>query len=121
LSEPKILFIGAGAIGASVAAWVAESYKLVWIMGRGEAQEALRKDGITTYDFAAPAETRRTMRIPTITRPGELDDIDIVVLAVKNYGLEASRCATSSAIGRSSCRWRTASTTSAFCRSSSAR
>ena len=89
MSEPKILFIGAGAIGASVAAWVAESYKSVWIMGRGEAQDALRKDGITTYDFAAPAETRRTVRIPTVTRPGEIADVDIVVLAVKNYGLEA--------------------------------
>ena len=59
MSEPKILFIGAGAIGASVAAWVAESYKSVWIMGRGEAQDALRNDGITTYEFAAPAETDR--------------------------------------------------------------
>jgi len=89
VSEPKILFIGAGAIGASVAAWVAESYKPVWIMGRGDAQEALRKDGITIYDFAAPAATRRTVRIPTIARPGELGDADIVVLGVKNYGLEA--------------------------------
>ena len=89
MSEPKILFIGAGAIGASVAAWVAESYKSVWIMGRGETQDALRIDGITTYEFAAPAETRRTVRIPTVTRPGEIGDIDIVVLAVKNYGLEA--------------------------------
>ena len=44
MSEPKILFIGAGAIGASAAAWVAESYKSVWIMGHGEAQDALRKD-----------------------------------------------------------------------------
>ena len=49
----------------------------------------MRKDGITTYDFAAPAETRRTVRIPTVTRPGDLADVDIVVLAVKNYGLEA--------------------------------
>ena len=89
MSEPKILFIGAGAIGASVAAWVAESYKPVWIMGRGDAQDALRKDGITIYDFAAPAATRRTVRIPTIARPGELGDADIVVLGVKNYGLEA--------------------------------
>ena len=88
MSEPKILFIGAGSIGASVAAWVAESYKPVWIMGRGEAQDALRKDGITIYNFAAPEETRRTVRIPTLTRPGEIRDIDIVVLAVKNYGLE---------------------------------
>ena len=89
MSEPKILFIGAGAIGASVAAWVAEGYKPVWIMGRGDAQDALRNDGITTYDFAAPAATCRTVRIPTVARPGEIGDVDIVVLAVKNYGLEA--------------------------------
>src|SRR5262249_57722172 len=58
-------------------------------MGRGDAQEALRQDGITIYDFAAPAATRRSVRIPTVTRPGELGDADIVVLGVKNYGLEA--------------------------------
>src|SRR6478609_4688190 len=89
MSEPKILIIGASAIGASVAAWVAVSYYSVLIMGRGQAQDALRKDGITIYNFAAPAETRRTVRIPTVTRPGEIADVDIVVLGVKNYGLEA--------------------------------
>jgi len=62
MSDFDFAILGAGAIGASVAAWVAESYKSVWIMGRGEAQDALRKDGITTYDFAAPAETPDSAR-----------------------------------------------------------
>jgi 2-dehydropantoate 2-reductase len=88
MSDPKILFIGPGAIGASVAAWVAEKYRAVFIMGHGESQAALRKDGITTYEFAAPERTRRTVRVATIDRPGELADADIVVLAVKNYSLE---------------------------------
>src|SRR5271155_4802557 len=88
MSDPKILFIGPGAIGASVAAWVAEKYRAVFIMGHGESQAALRKDGITTYEFAAPERTRRTVRVTTIDRPGELADADIVVLAVKNYSLE---------------------------------
>ena len=89
MSEAKILFIGPGAIGASVAAWVAESYPSVWMMGHGETQAALRQNGITTYDFADPERTRRTVRVATIDRPGDIGDIDIVVLAVKNYSLEA--------------------------------
>ncbi len=89
MSDPKILFIGAGAVGASVAAWVAESYRPVWVMGRGDATAALRRNGITTYQFAAPERTRRTVRVSAVERPGELADVDIVVLAVKNYGLEA--------------------------------
>src|SRR5271155_5008049 len=90
MSDPKILFIGPGAIGASVAAWVAEKYRAVFIIGHGESQAALRKDGITTYEFAAPERTRRTVRVATIDRPGELADADIVVLAVKNYSLETA-------------------------------
>ena len=88
MSEAKVLFIGPGAIGASVAAWVAESYSAVWIMGHGETQAALRQNGITTYDFADPERTRRTVRVATVDRPGEVGDVDVVVLAVKNYSLE---------------------------------
>ena len=89
MSEAKILFIGPGAIGASVAAWVAESYPSVWMMGHGETQSALRQNGITTYDFADPERTRRTVRVATIDRPSDIGNFDIVVLAVKNYSLEA--------------------------------
>ncbi len=89
MSEIKILFIGPGAIGASVAAWVAESYPAVFIMGHGATQAALRTDGITTYQSAAPEQTRRTVRVATVDRPGDIADADIVVLAVKNYSLEA--------------------------------
>ena len=89
MSETKILFIGPGAIGASVAAWVAESYSSVFIMGHGETQAALRQNGITTYEFAHEEQTRRTVRVATVDRPGDISDADIVVLAVKNYSLEA--------------------------------
>jgi 2-dehydropantoate 2-reductase len=89
VSEAKILFIGPGAIGASVAAWVADSYPSVFIMGHGETQAALRQNGITTYAFEQPNETRRTVRVAAVDRPGDVGDADIVVLAVKNYSLEA--------------------------------
>ena len=89
MKEPKVLFVGAGATGASVAAWVAESYGAVWVIDVGQTQAALRADGITTYQFAAPERTRRTVRVHTVERPSDLPDVGIVVLAVKNYSLEA--------------------------------
>jgi 2-dehydropantoate 2-reductase len=72
-----------------VAAWVAENYPATFIMGHGESQAALRANGITTYQFAAPAETRRTVRVGVVDRPGGVADAGIVVLTVKNYSLEA--------------------------------
>jgi 2-dehydropantoate 2-reductase len=88
VSDPKILFIGPGAIGASLAAWVAETYPAVFVMGHGASQAALRQ-GITTYAFEEPETTRRTVRPAVVDRPGEVADADIVVLAVKNYDLAA--------------------------------
>jgi len=89
MNEPKILFIGPGAIGGSVAAWVAENYPATFVMGHGATQAALRRNGLTTYQFDAPDATRRTVRPGIVDRPGEIADAGIVVLTVKNYSLEA--------------------------------
>ena len=89
MSQPKILFIGPGAIGASLAAWVAETYPAVFVMGHGASQVALRQSGITTYAFDQPETTRRTVQVDVVDRPGDIADVDIVVLAVKNYSLAA--------------------------------
>jgi 2-dehydropantoate 2-reductase len=88
MSEPKILFVGPGAIGASIAAWVAQAYPAVFVMGHGESQAALQKDGITTYRFDDPEATRRATPVAVVERPGEIPDAAVVVLAVKNYSLE---------------------------------
>jgi 2-dehydropantoate 2-reductase len=89
MSEPKILFIGPGAIGGSVAAWVAESYPATFVMGHGATLAALRARGLTTYRFDAPDATRRTAHPTIVERPGAVADAAIVVLTVKNYSLEA--------------------------------
>ena len=89
MSEPKILFIGPGAIGGSVAAWVAENYPAVFVMGHGETPAALREKGLSSYRFDAPEATRRSVRVAAVARPGEVSDAAVVVLAVKNYSLEA--------------------------------
>src|ERR1700735_1611949 len=90
VNEPKILFVGPGAIGASLAAWVAETYPAVFVMGHGASQAALRQNGITTYAFDQTEETRRTVRVGVVDRPRDIAAADIVVLAVKNYRFVAS-------------------------------
>jgi 2-dehydropantoate 2-reductase len=89
MTEPKILFIGPGAIGGSVAAWVAENYPATFVIGHGATPAALRQNGLTTYRFDAPGVTRRTVRPTIVDHPGAVADAAIVVLAVKNYSLEA--------------------------------
>jgi 2-dehydropantoate 2-reductase len=88
MTEPKILFIGPGAIGGTVAAWVAESDPVTFVMAHGATLVALRAGGLTTYQFDAPDATRRTVHPTIVERPGEVPDAAIVVLTVKNFSLE---------------------------------
>lgn len=90
MRDPKILFVGAGAIGAAVAAWLAERYAEVYIQDIGEIQAALEANGITTYQIDAPSTSRRTTPIRTLQHLADPRQIDIVVLAVKNYSLDAA-------------------------------
>jgi len=87
--ERKVLFVGAGAIGASVAAWIAPYHQGLYIMDIGEVQEALKTKGITVYQIDQPDKSRVTLRIKTIDRVEELPDVDIIILGVKNYVLPA--------------------------------
>jgi 2-dehydropantoate 2-reductase len=87
--DKKVLFVGAGAIGASVAAWTAPHHKGLYIMDIGEVQKVLKTKGITVYQIDQPDKSRVTVHVKTIDRVEELPDVDIIILAVKNYDLPA--------------------------------
>lgn len=87
--DKQVLIIGAGAIGASVAAWVAPHHPNLFIMDTGDVQNTLKDKGITVYQADRPAKTSQTVRVKTIDHIGELPDVDIIILAVKNYSLPA--------------------------------
>jgi len=88
-SSVKVLLVGAGAIGAPVAAWLAENQVNVWVCDTGETRAAIETNGITTYLIGAPDTTRRQTRVELATRFADVPGVDIVVLAVKNYNLAA--------------------------------
>lgn len=84
----KIVFLGAGVIGGSVGAWIAEHYEGVYFIDQGETAKTLKEKGITTYWGDEP-EKKQNVKVKIVDDLDKVKDADVVVLGVKNYSLEA--------------------------------
>ena len=84
----KAAIIGLGAIGSTVASWLYTNYREVWLVARGETKEELRKNGLTSYRFNDPENTRLHSEVKLLENLDELADMDLIIIAVKNYSLE---------------------------------
>ena len=84
----KILIFGAGAIGSSVGGWLAPHYESLYFFDRPEITAALRTKGLTHYQGGTPAD-RETVPVKAIDDLAEAPDADVVIIAVKNYSLDA--------------------------------
>jgi 2-dehydropantoate 2-reductase len=82
----KIVFYGAGAIGATLCGWLTLKFKQVYLLARGENARILRSNGLTLYE--REAVNQEQFQVNVIENLDEVDSIDIVVIAVKNYNLE---------------------------------
>lgn len=87
--DPKIVIYGAGAIGGSAGAWIAKEYKNVYLIARGVHSEAIRNNGLVTIQINRP-ESRETIPVEVLGSISEAPDADVVVIAVKNFSLEAA-------------------------------
>ena len=88
-SGMKIAFFGTGAIGASVGGWVAQSHGQVWFIDQGEVARALKESGISLYQGDKKDATMQTIPVKVMDCLDSLKDMDVVVLGVKNYSLNA--------------------------------
>ncbi|MBI5896805.1 MAG: 2-dehydropantoate 2-reductase [Desulfobacterales bacterium] len=86
-ADKKVLIVGAGDIGAVVAAWIAPRHVELYLLSTRNSREALSSRGITIYQTGQPEKTRQVVKVNTIERLEELPDVDIVVIGVKNYSL----------------------------------
>ena len=90
----KIVFFGAGAVGASAGAWVAEKYDETYFFARGKTKEALKVNRVTHYFYDGADEALKENTITTLQPIQILDSLeditenDVIALSVKNYGLE---------------------------------
>lgn len=84
----KTAIVGLGAVGSTVASWLYTHYSEVWLVARGETKEELRKKGVTSYRFEDPENTRLHSEVKLLENLDELADMDLIIIAVKNYSLE---------------------------------
>jgi len=81
--------VGAGAIGSSVAGWIAPKYDKIFLLARGESAEVIKNQGLKFYLKGEEANAT-PVPIKVVESLDEVSTPDIIVIAVKNYDLEAT-------------------------------
>jgi 2-dehydropantoate 2-reductase len=87
--SPDIVVYGCGAIGATVGGWLTEVGHNVTFVDRPESARLLREQGLRVY-LLGEKEASHSMRVKAVADVRETAEADIVVMAVKNYDLEAA-------------------------------
>lgn len=87
--SPDIVVYGCGAIGATVGGWLTEAGRNVSFVERAESAKLLREQGLRFY-LRGEKEGSRAMPVNAVSDLAEKSSADVVVLAVKNYDLEAA-------------------------------
>ncbi|NBI30193.1 ketopantoate reductase family protein [Chengkuizengella marina] len=86
--EKNLVILGAGAIGGTLGAWLSPKYKNTYMLDRDIVAKELKNRGIIAYQ-QGEKEKVETIRVQSISDLSELERVDIVVLAVKNYSLDS--------------------------------
>ncbi|MBN1883321.1 MAG: ketopantoate reductase family protein [Deltaproteobacteria bacterium] len=84
-----IVIYGAGAIGATVGGWLYPHHPSVTLLARGEHAERMKKDGLVVR-LRGEKTDPLPIRAPVITGMYEEPEASLLIIAVKNYGLEAA-------------------------------
>lgn len=89
MREPVIILVGAGAVGGTIAGWLAPHHSELYVIDRPQRVEQLREKGITTY-LSSDRSRRETARIRAVASIAEAPKPDYVLVCVKNYSLDAA-------------------------------
>ena len=84
----KTLIIGAGAIGGCLGGWLSEVYDEVYFYDMPEVVKNLMELGITTY-IQGGEDNKVKTDVKVIDNLSDIENPDIVAIAVKNYSLDA--------------------------------
>jgi 2-dehydropantoate 2-reductase len=87
--HPRVVVFGTGAIGATVGGWLVEAGVPVTFVARPGTTERLNQEGLRLYPHGHPDELR-TIKVAAVSDIAEIQRPDWLVLAVKNYDLEAA-------------------------------
>lgn len=87
--EPRVVVVGAGAIGSSIAGWIAPKYENLSLLARGETLEVLKNRGLKSY-LKGGRFTAAPLPVHAVGSLAEIPPPDIIVITVKNYDLDAT-------------------------------
>lgn len=100
LKQQTVLLVGAGAVGAAIAAWLAPKHDNFYVLDQGETLEAIKKNGIYSYHQYHKYDREKTA-IKTVDRFEDCPKPDVILLCVKNYSLDGLSKAIIHAYGES--------------------
>jgi 2-dehydropantoate 2-reductase len=86
---PSVTVVGAGAIGSTLAGWVAPRYGNLSLLARGESASVIQEKGLKLY-LKGQRTTATPIPLRVIRSISEIPPPDILVIAVKNYDLDAT-------------------------------
>lgn len=90
LRNTEVVFYGAGSMGCTAAAWLAEKHDQTYLLARAKSAAVLCKNnGVRLFSSKAP-DNITTQHVRVVESLDEVPDADIVVLCVKIYNLESA-------------------------------
>jgi 2-dehydropantoate 2-reductase len=87
--EPRVVVVGAGAVGSSIAAWIAPKYANLSLLARGEALEVIKNLGLKSY-LKGGRSTAAAFPVHAVGSLAETALPDVIVITVKNYDLDTT-------------------------------
>jgi 2-dehydropantoate 2-reductase len=87
IQNKKIVIFGAGAVGSTIGGWIAPFHSDIYFLDQGPILESLKKNGLTLFCGDEPNK-KEHIKVKTISNLSELDRVDYIFLAVKNYSLD---------------------------------
>ena len=85
-TNPKIVIYGAGAIGVTFAVWLSKAGLDVTLLARGENAKRLRQKPVSVTLQGSDEVTSEQLSV--IGKLSDVEDIDIVIITVKNFSLD---------------------------------
>jgi len=86
---PNIVVVGAGAIGSTLVGWLFPHYTNIYLLARGEGARVIKEQGLRLYPKEKSDEIV-TFKVNVIESLTEIANPEILIIAVKNYDLDAT-------------------------------
>ena len=88
MSRGDIIIYGAGSIGSTIGGWITPSYPNVYLIARGEHAKVMKEEGLTL--LRATDQRSEKVAVNLIDDLTEASNAKVLILTVKNYGIEAA-------------------------------